>query len=126
MRKKIFRKCLAHLGKEKDSFQVDWVEISEHLTLSDHHKEVKNEIVSFIDSKAESFESIEKREIEALPHFKDLPCSLEMVLTYDSDINESLRCYIWALIQSCDIIAEEWDSFDDIISSEISYLSEEQ
>lgn len=124
--KRVYIQRLAHLGKEKDSFQVNRVVISEHLTLSDNFKEIKDEIVSFIDSKAENYEAIEKGEIETLPHFKDLPCSLRTALTYDSDINESFRCYIWALIQSYDIITDEWYSFEDIIDNEIGYLSYEK
>ena len=33
---------------------------------------------------------------------------------------------MWALIQSGEIDVTDWDSYDDIISSEISYLTNEE
>ena len=123
MKKKFYKQCLGHLGREKDSFRVVATEISELLMLTDDYKEVMKEIVTFIDSKAENFEVIKKGEIEKLPHFSDLLCCLETVLTYDVIIHETFRCYVWALIQSGEINAEDWDSFDDIVSSEIGYLA---
>ena len=95
----------------------------DHLLLKDEYEVVRDEIVTFIDSKAKNCEEIKKGEIERLPHFNDLPCSLEAALEYDSWIEESFKAYIWALIQSGDIDVSTWDTFDDTVSSEISYLT---
>ena len=125
MKKKIYKQCHEHLGNEKDSFRVVLTEVCEYMMLTDNYKSVRNEIVSFIDSKAENYEEIKKGDIEKLSHFNDLSCRLETALRYDVLINETFRCYIWALIQSGDINASDWDSFDDIVESEIGYLTSE-
>lgn len=107
----------------KDLFQVDWSETKGHLTLKEYFSEVKNEIISFIESKAENNEWIKKGELEQLPHYSELPCSLEDVLTYDADIAETFRYYIWKLIQSGEIDVCSWDSVEDIVGAEIGYLT---
>ena len=109
--------------KTKDYFTCAYRR--DHLLLKDDYKVVKDEIIDFLDSKAENYEVIKKGEIEKLPHFNELPCSLEMLLSEEIMIRESFNAYIWALIQSGEIDVTDWDSLDDIISAEQGYLTSE-
>lgn len=110
--------------KNKDYFTCAYRR--DHLLLKDDFKVVKDEIIDFLDSKAENYEVIKKGEIEKLPHFNELPCNLEMVLSEEIMIRESFNAYMWALIQSGEIDVTDWDSYDEIISSEIGYLTDEE
>lgn len=96
---------------------------TEHLLLKDDYKTAKDEIVTFIESKADSGEEIKKGEIENLPHFKELPCSLGFALEFEFNINDAFKAYIWALVKSGNIEVDWWDFFDDIVYSEIGYLT---
>jgi hypothetical protein len=96
---------------------------TECLFLKDDYKTVKNEIITFINSKADSSEEIKKGEIENLPHFNELPCSLNFALEFEFGINDAFKAYIWALVKSGYIEVDWWDYFDDIVDSEISYLT---
>lgn len=46
--KRVYIQRLAHLGKEKDSFQVNRVVISEHLTLSDNYESTYKTIAEYV------------------------------------------------------------------------------
>ncbi len=96
---------------------------TDYVLLKDDYKTVKKEIVTFIKSKADSGEEIERGEIENLPHFNELPCSLNFALEFEFGINDAFKAYIWALIKSGYIEVDWWDSFDDIVDSNISYLT---
>ena len=96
---------------------------TDYLLLKDDYKTVKKEIVTFIKSKADSGEEIERGEIENLPHFKELPCSLNYALEFEFGINDAFKAYIWALVKSGYIEVDSWDYFDDIVYSNISYLT---
>lgn len=98
----------------------------ERLLLKDDYNVIKKEIIAFIESKADNYEVIKKGEMEKLPHFAELPCSLETALTYELEIGEAFNTYIWALIQSGEIDTYNWDSFDEVVSSEIGYLTSEE
>ena len=113
-----------YMKKNKKSF-FECAFRRDHLLLKDDFKVVKDEIIDFLDSKAENYEVIKKGEIEKLPHFNELPCSLEMLLSEDIMIRESFNAYIWALIQSGESDVTDWDSLDDIISAEQGYLTSE-
>lgn len=105
----------------KQNFDLCWRE--NHFVLKVEHENVKCEIITFIESKLDNYEVIKKGEIEKIPHFTELPCSLDTALSCDFDIKESFKAYIWSLIRSGEIDVNCWDSFDDIVGNEISYLS---
>lgn len=96
---------------------------TERLLLKEEYKTVKDEIVTLIKSKEDSGEEINKGEIEALPHFKELPCSLYYALEFEIEINDAFKAYLWTLVKSGHIEVDWWDYFDDIVDSEISYLT---
>ena len=96
---------------------------TEFLLLKEDYKIVKDEIIKFIASKADSSEEIEKGEIENLPHFNELPCSLGFALEFEFNINDAFKAYIWALVKSGYIEVDWWDYFDDIVYSNIEYLT---
>jgi hypothetical protein len=96
---------------------------TECLLLKEDYKTVKDEIIAFIDSKADSSEEIKKGEIENLPHFNELPCSLGFALEFEFNINDAFKAYIWALVRSGDIDVDWWGYFDDIVYSEIEHLT---
>ena len=96
---------------------------TEYYLLKGDYQIVKDEIVTFIKSKADSGEEIKRGEIENLPHFNELPCSLNYALEFEFGINDAFKAYIWALVKSGYIEVDWWDNFDDIVDSNISYLT---
>lgn len=112
-----------NLGKAKEFFNTDKVVREHHFTLKEEYNTVKDEIINLIETKTDNEEYIERGEIIQLPHYCELPCSLEYALTYDADIAETFKAYIWMLLQEGEIDMYSAESFDDAVYFEICNLS---